>query len=730
MMAASPRGPLSGVATIEAILRLSKQAPVFPCRPRDEQVVIDGKPVTLKSKSPLTERGFHDASQDEDRIRSWWKRWPDALVGVPTGTATRLVVVDWDPGKHADTTGEWIQNNAEALLSARIHGTNRGGRHYLFRFALGQHYQSGTDLFLAGAKRPGIDLRGEGGYIIWWPLHGGDVTNDQAPLLPAGLIDERLERATRAPESFPQYTPVKWQRDKQLVVDALVYIDPECDRDMWRDMGMAIHLATQGSDDGFNLWHAWSAGELTGAMPSKYEGIDSCRYAWASFKDQSARPVRLGSIFHHAKLGGYVMPKAERDEPQPPADEYFDAPLVDALLEQEVPEITEKVIQATPFVWIDPKTIPPRQWLYGRHYMRGMVGATAGVGGAGKSTLLNVELVSMAIGRDLLNGGAEIPVGPMQVWGHNGEDPYEELQRRIMAVCQHYGVTLEDLGGRLRITSGRDVPIMVARELTDGGKLLVPTQDGKQIAAEILKHKIQVFVADPFVTIHRVNENDNVQIDGVMTILRDLAHSTQSSVEVAHHFRKLNGDEASVDALRGATSLVGACRSVRIASNMSKDDATKYGIDDEQRGFYSWLQNGKANMLPPTHRRFWLFMASANLGNEQPPFNADEVGVVTRWVPPEMSTELTPPEFRLVRIAIQQGNPMMALRADPRSIGWMGKLLAQTLGRDESDKQVKTQMTALISRLEHGGYIKQEEMRDPRQGRRILVYVWQRGAEE
>jgi hypothetical protein len=112
---------------------------------------------------------------------------------------------------------------------------------------------------------------------------------------------------------------------------------------------------------------------------------------------------------------------------------------------------------------------------------------------------------------------------------------------------------------------------MVARELTEGGKVLVPTEDGKQIGAEILKHGIQVFVADPFVTIHRVNENDNVQIDGVLTILRDLAHSTNSAVEVAHHFRKLNGDEANVDAIRGASSLSGACRSVRIVSAMNKE---------------------------------------------------------------------------------------------------------------------------------------------------------------
>jgi hypothetical protein len=393
--------------------------------------------------------------------------------------------------------------------------------------------------------------------------------------------------------------------------------------------------------------------------------------------------------------------------------------------EPETPRIEARV-----FEWVYVKTIPPRPWLYGHHYMRGMVSATAGVGGAGKSTLLNVELVSMAIGRDLLNGGKDIPLGPLTVWGHNGEDPYQELQRRIMAVCQHFGVTQEDLGGRLRITSGRDAPIMVARELSEGGKLLVPTEDGKQIAAEIIKHKVQVFVADPFVTVHRVNENDNVMIDGVMTILRDLAHDTQSAMEVAHHFRKLNGDEATVDALRGATSIVGACRSVRIVSSMSREDAVKYGIDDEQRGFYSWLQNGKANMLPPTHKRRWLFMVGVDLGNAAGPYKSDEVGVVTAWDPPDADSDLNPVEFRAIRRAIQDANPLAALRLDVRSTGWVGVLLAKTLERDHTDKVVKSQMQALIKRFLALGYVKQEVIRDSGKGRDVPVIIWQKGGEE
>ena len=49
----------------------SGRMPVFPCNPLD--------------KKPLTAHGFKDATTDEAQIRAWWTRWPNAMVGAPTG---------------------------------------------------------------------------------------------------------------------------------------------------------------------------------------------------------------------------------------------------------------------------------------------------------------------------------------------------------------------------------------------------------------------------------------------------------------------------------------------------------------------------------------------------------------------------------------------------------------------------------------------------------------------
>jgi RecA-family ATPase len=65
-------------------------------------------------------------------------------------------------------------------------------------------------------------------------------------------------------------------------------------------------------------------------------------------------------------------------------------------------ESPERKIQATPFIFRPPETLPRRQWLYGRHYIRRFVSGTVATGGMGKSALALVEALAMATGRDLL----------------------------------------------------------------------------------------------------------------------------------------------------------------------------------------------------------------------------------------------------------------------------------------------------------------------------------------
>jgi hypothetical protein len=158
------------MTNLEAALDRARTLPVFPCKP---------------DKSPYTARGFKDATQDPARIRHWWNRWPEALIGVPTGE--KFVVVDVDLQHHE--AQDWFVRSSIPIT--RTHVTRSGGRHLLFqpndrvRCSTGQIWRH-------------VDTRGEGGYIIWWPAHGFAVVNplDFAPV-PGWILRALLREPPR-----------------------------------------------------------------------------------------------------------------------------------------------------------------------------------------------------------------------------------------------------------------------------------------------------------------------------------------------------------------------------------------------------------------------------------------------------------------------------------------------------------------------------------------------------
>lgn len=313
---------LTAIVPVEKVLDLAKRYPVFPCRRRDEK---DTTGRIQKAKSPLTRNGFKDASQDEATIRRWWGNYPDALVGVPTGSRTNLAVLDFDARVADDQAQDWLSENQSILTSTRVHqtGGGSGGRHYLFQTPAGVKIRGGASVTLGKVRRGGLDIRAEGGYVIWWPLHFGQ----SGPLadiatLPAGLIDERrmdLELPSEVAAKLPPRlgTSQDFQRDLPRVTDALAHIDPE-QYDAWLMVGMALHHASGGADDGLELWDAWSSGGLTGTLPHNYAGRADIEHRWQSFHLDRAGGVTLGSVFSAAKAGGYVhVSEAVRLGPPP-----------------------------------------------------------------------------------------------------------------------------------------------------------------------------------------------------------------------------------------------------------------------------------------------------------------------------------------------------------------------------------------------------------------------------
>ncbi len=154
--------------------------PVFPVR---------------DDKRPACPGGFHAANADPKLIDELWRRWPAPLTGVPTGEITGFDVLDIDPAGL-----DWWQRHRDRLPPTRMHRTRRGGLHLLFGHTLGLRCS-------AGALASGVDVRADGGFVVWWPAAGFEV--DDRPLAdwPEWVLAE-LQRGRR-PSTSVTISPAK-----------------------------------------------------------------------------------------------------------------------------------------------------------------------------------------------------------------------------------------------------------------------------------------------------------------------------------------------------------------------------------------------------------------------------------------------------------------------------------------------------------------------------------------
>ncbi len=145
-------GTMSRVAAVPTLAEAARRyaslgIPVFPCVPGGKQ--------------PLTPNGFHDASWSPAIVERWWRRTPEANIGLPTGTATGVVVVDVDVHDAGGGYAAFDRAHKQGLAAGWgwLVRTPSGGMHAYYSPA-GQEQRCWQ---VPGAH---VDFRGDGGYVI------------------------------------------------------------------------------------------------------------------------------------------------------------------------------------------------------------------------------------------------------------------------------------------------------------------------------------------------------------------------------------------------------------------------------------------------------------------------------------------------------------------------------------------------------------------------------------
>lgn len=339
-----------------------------------------------------------------------------------------------------------------------------------------------------------------------------------------------------------------------------------------------------------------------------------------------------------------------------------------------------------PFAWRQPASIPRRQWVYGRHLIRKFISATFAPGGVGKSALVLAEAMAMASGKPVL--GIR-PRARLRVGYWNGEDPYEETERRAVAAAILHDLGADDLDGWLHLGSGRDDEVVIAEQATSGAVILAPNVEA--VIDTIRALRLDVVIIDPFVSSHRVTENDNNSIDLVAKRWGKIADVTNTAIELVHHTRKTNGTETTVEDGRGAVSLLNAARSARVLNAMSKDERERAGVKPTEA--YFKVENGKANLAPPAEGADWFQVTSIDLGNGSDFEPADNVGAVRTWNWPDPFEGIDARDLYAVQKAVDGGQ----WRESPQAKDWVGKAIASVLDLNLDDKAAKQKIKALLA---------------------------------
>lgn len=201
------------------------------------------------------------ASREAVDIRAMFARPGAAMIGMPTGPTSGYSIIDIDvkDGRAGDT---WLSNNASRIASTRTSSTRSGGVHLWYRHVSGIRNS-------ASRIAPGVDVRGEGGYVIVPPSPGYTWAKDiEAVDMPQWLVDAAIKPEPEPPQPRA-YRPAPVYHDGGSAY-GLRGLEDECD---------AIRTAADGAKHATINKAAYSVGGLV-AGGELEQGV-----AWAALCD-------------------------------------------------------------------------------------------------------------------------------------------------------------------------------------------------------------------------------------------------------------------------------------------------------------------------------------------------------------------------------------------------------------------------------------------------------------
>ncbi len=453
-------------------------------------------PLQPNGKTPLTAHGLEDATTDPLTIETWWSRWPDANIAIRTGD---VVVVDED---RLGALDELAAEAHEQLPASGIVKTGTG-RHFYYRQPADTRIRN-----TAGKLAPGIDTRGDGGYVVAPPsIHpSGSVYAWEAEItdavMPAWIVKILTYTPPRQPMAdipFNGSTPYG-QRALEDELQAVATAPEGTRNDSLNRAAFALgQLVAGGEVDSFDAQRSLDAAAQSCGLPLN----EARKTIQSGFTSGMENPRRAPDTGQRPVVNLRVV---REEAPPSPAPRLSIVPL-----EQFAGVVEES---ATPLIGLPNDSLLPSEGLLLMY----------GDGGAGKTTLTVDAVAHIAAGQAWLQVAIPEPVRVLLIENEGPRGPFRETLAHKLARWDG-----TDFKGNVRVL-----------EEPWAQFTLSDPQFRQAIADEIGAQKTQLVVVGPLASLGAKGTGTPDDVSDFAALIADMRSRTEQpfALWIVHHENK------------------------------------------------------------------------------------------------------------------------------------------------------------------------------------------------
>lgn len=452
---------------------------------------------------------FQETRASEEQIREWFSKMPDAKVAIVTGTISGIVVIDVDGNRGGSTDG----------LPPTSYCHTGNGYHYYYR-------HPGVDVKTCTNIRPGIDIRGDGGYVVAPPSfhkNGKQYTWEQEGLDLAALADlpewaykEERARASSTFELAPQTRP-KAQSFAEVI--------PEGGRNnvMTRQIGrLWRYLPPNLREDIFPVIQLYNQTKLS--PPLEDRELLTILNSVSGMEDKRRATVPVPNVDN---LGAGIVSLKELCE----------------------------------------RDFPAALWAVEDLFEAGTLNMLSAAPNQYKSWIVTHMAICLAKGEPLFGRFKTTKQAVMIV---NGEDPLRQLRDRSMLLLAQ---------------RSEDLPIYFLAEQ----EAQLTQEVCEALLAEAKRREVGFIVFDSLRSLNDADENSSKEMQAVMNLLRIFMRAGMTVLFTHHNRKKPTGNNARFatedvgEEIRGSTAILGAVHGHLSCDPMKTADDSKKIVVRQQK---------------------------------------------------------------------------------------------------------------------------------------------------